>query len=265
MEINRNNINDIINKSDAHPDKDYGQNFLIDPEVSKRIVGTLEVDSHESILEIGPGLGSLTHFLQDYDDVTVCDIDERMINFLKVVYQEKIKYILNDVRKIDVSSYDKIIANLPYNITSELVTFLLCESNAKRMVLMCQQEAFNHFYDVSGKEYGPISVLIHLLGDIKKILTLKPGYFHPAPKCNSLVFSFDYKPVVDKEIAIKVFKMSKALFLNRRKTIFNNLKNYLGDKNQAEAVLNELKIDFNKRPEDLSPMLFLEIYKKIRL
>ena len=79
------------------------------------------------------------------------------------------------------------------------------------------------------------------------------------------MFSFDYNPVVDKDTAIKVFKMSKALFLNRRKTIYNNLKNYLGDKNKAETVLNELKIDLNKRPEDLSPSLFLEIYKKIRL
>ena len=265
MEINRSNINDVVNKSNAHPDKDYGQNFLVDPEISKKIVGALDVTDKDSILEIGPGLGSLTHFLQDYKDVTVCDIDERMISFLKVIYQDKIKYILNDVRKIDVSNYSKIIANLPYNITSELVTFLLIKSNAKKMVLMCQQEAFNHFYDVSGKEYGPISILLHLLGDIKKLIILKPGCFYPSPKCNSLVFSFDYNPVIDKEIAIKVFNMSKALFLNRRKTIYNNLKNYLGDKNKAETILNELKIDLNKRPEDLSPYLFLEIYKKIRL
>lgn len=264
MEINRNNINEVVNKSNAHPDKDYGQNFLIDPQISKQIVDALEVCDDENVLEIGPGLGSLTHFLQDFKHVSVCDIDSRMIDFLKVIYQDKLTYILDDVRKIDVSNYDKIIANLPYNITSELVTFLLLNATkVKKMVLMCQQEAFNHFYDVSGKEYGPISVLIHLLGNVKKLITLKPGYFYPAPKCNSLVFSFDSNPVDSLNVVAKVYKMCRSLFLNRRKIIYNNLKNYLGNKEKAEWVLKELNIDSNKRPEDISPEMFLKMYKII--
>ena len=255
---------DIVNKSNAHPDKDYGQNFLIEPDISRQIVESLEIKDNEKVLEIGPGLGSLTHFLQDYSDVTVCDIDARMIDFLKIIYQDKLTYILEDVRKIDVSKYHKIIANLPYNITTELVTFLMINAKeSQRMVLMCQQEAFNHFYDVEGKEYGPISVLIHLLGNIKKILTLKPGNFYPSPKCNSLVFSFEYNPVVERDIAVKVYKLAKSLFLNRRKTIYNNLKNHLGDKDKAKQVLRELNIEPNKRPEDLSPLVFLEIFRKI--
>ena len=149
MEINRNNIMEIVNKSNAHPDKDYGQNFLIDPNVSEQIVNALEVVDGELVLEIGPGLGSLTHFLADYKNIDVCDIDCRMIDFLKIIYGKKINYILDDVRKINVSRYDKVIGNLPYNITSELVTFLLINAKkATKMVLMCQQEAFNHFYDV---------------------------------------------------------------------------------------------------------------------
>ena len=260
MEINRSNINEIIKKSNAFPDKDYGQNFLIEPTLSAEIVSFLDVQKDDVVLEVGPGLGSLTHFLVGSCRLDVCDIDERMINFLKVIYPQDVNFILNDVRKIDVSKYNKIIANLPYNITSELVTFLLINSNAQKMVLMCQQEAFNHFFDVSGKEYGPISVLLHLLGNSKKLLTLKPGSFHPAPKCNSLVFSFDYEPLVDKKTAINVYKMSKSLFLNRRKTIYNNLKNYLQSVEKATSILNALHIDLNKRPEDISPKLFLEIY-----
>ena len=114
---------------------------------------------------------------------------------------------------------------------------------------------------MEGKEYGPISVLLHLLGNSKKLLTLKPGSFYPAPKCNSLVFSFDYEPVVDREIAINVYKMSKSIFLNRRKTIYNNLKNYLNNGEKASSILEKLNIPVNKRPEDISPKLFLEIYK----
>ena len=261
MEINRSNINEIIKKSNAFPDKDYGQNFLIEPSLSSQIVSFLDTKKDDLVLEVGPGLGSLTHYLVGTCNLDVCDIDERMINFLKVIYKENVNFILNDVRKIDVSKYNKIIANLPYNITSELVTFLLINSNASKMVLMCQQEAFNHFFDVEGKEYGPISVLLHLLGNSKKLLTLKPGSFHPAPKCNSLVFSFDYEPVVDKHTAINVYKMSKSLFLNRRKTIYNNLKNYLQNAEKATSILQKLNIEPNKRPEDISPKLFLEIYK----
>ena len=262
MEINRSNINEIVKKSNASPDKDYGQNFLIEPNLSSQIVDFLDAKSDDVVLEVGPGLGSLTHYLCGTCNLTVCDIDERMINFLEVIYPENVNFILNDVRKINVSEYNKIIANLPYNITSELVTFLLANAtNCQKMVLMCQQEAFNHFFDVSGKEYGSISVLLHLLGDSKKLLTLKPGSFYPAPKCNSLVFSFDYHPVVDRETAINVYKMSKSLFLNRRKTIYNNLKNYLQDAVKAGAILEKLGIEPNKRPEDISPKLFLEIYK----
>ena len=266
MEINRSNIMEIITKSNAHPDKDYGQNFLVDPEVSKAIVDALEIEKSEKVLEVGPGLGSLTHFLVGKGDITVCDIDSRMIDFLKVVYQKEVKYILDDVRKIDVSIYDKIIGNLPYNITSELVTFLLINArNAKKMVLMCQQEAFNHFFDVSGKEYGPISVLLHLLGNSKKIMTLKPGYFQPAPKCNSLVFTFNYEPVTDFESVLGTFKLAKSLFLNRRKTIYNNLKTYLKDSDKALLVLSKVGIEQNKRPEEISPLLFLEMYKNIKV
>ena len=264
MEINRNNIMEIVNKSNAHPDKDYGQNFLIDPSVSKAIVDALEIKENESVLEIGPGLGSLTHFLVDYKSITVCDIDYRMIDFLKIIYGNKLTYVLEDVRKINVSSYDKIIGNLPYNITSELVSFLLINAKkAKKMVLMCQQEAFNHFYDVSGKEYGPISILLHLLGDIKKEIILKPGYFYPAPKCNSLVFSFFKKDETHYEDAIGTYKLARSLFSNRRKTIYNNLKNHLKDADKAKYVLDKLNIDYNERPEDIPPLLFLDIYKNI--
>lgn len=264
MEINKSNINEIVNKSNAKPDKDYGQNFLIDPEVASKIVDALDTQKEDKVLEIGPGLGSLTHFLVGKGDITVCDIDERMIFFLKAIYKDELNYILDDIRKVDVTCYDKIIGNLPYNITTELVTFLLLNAkNAKKMVLMCQQEAFNRFFDVSGKEYGPVSVLIHLLGESKKVLTLKPGYFYPAPKCNSLVFTFSYSPECSYNDAIKTYKMAKALFLNRRKTIYNNLKNYLKDGEAAINLLNELKIEQNKRPEEISPLTYLKMYQKI--
>ena len=265
MEINRSNIFELVDRCQVKPDKDYGQNFLLEPLIAKKIVDSLEVTKSELTLEIGPGLGSLTHFLVDQTQLEVCDIDFRMIDFLKVFYKDRLTYILNDVRKIDIAKYDKIIGNLPYNITTELVTFLLLNAkNAKKMILMCQLEAFNRFYDLSGENYGPVSVLLHLLGDIQKVLVVKAGSFYPVPKCQSIVFSFTLNPKTEYENAVKVYKVTKALFNNRRKSIYNNLKNYLSNTDKANEVLSELNINPQLRPENISPEIYLKMYLLIQ-
>lgn len=264
MIINRENVNEIVNKSGTKPDKDYGQNFLVDFSAAEKIVDALELGLKDDTLEIGPGLGSLTHFLYKKSSLTVCDIDSRMINFLKGIYED-IEYITDDIRKVDVSGYTKIIGNLPYNITTELVTYLLINAkNCKKMVLMCQQEAFSRFFDVSGGNYGPVSVLIHLLGESKHFLTVKPGAFYPAPKCNSSVFTFVFKDEIDRNQMINVYKMTKVLFINRRKTIYNNLKNYTKNNELALSILEKLNIEPNKRPEELSPNIYLEMYNLLK-
>ena len=262
MEINRSNIYEIVNKADLKPDKDYGQNFLVEPDISKRIAGALNIKENESVIEVGPGLGSLTNFLsQTKGTITVVDIDQRMTNFLKIVYQNSgVEIIENDIRKVDVSKYEKVIGNLPYNITTEVIQYLLLNGNkATRFVFMIQSETFNHFYDVSGKEYGPTSVLIHLLGNIEKLFLVKAGSFHPVPKCNSTVFAINIDTRVSRFSAIDAFKVAKQLFLNRRKTILNNLVNYLKDKDRANKVCKDLNINPLLRPEQLSPEMYLAI------
>ena len=268
MEINRSNITEIIEKSGLKPDKDYGQNYLLEPSICQRIVDLLEIQPGEKVLEIGPGIGSLTHFLSLHEDayIDLVDIDDRMINFLKIIYKlEKMSLILSDIRKHDVSKYEKIVGNLPYNITTETITYLLENAkSAKRMVLMCQAEAFPHFSDVSGKEYGPASILVHLLGSVSRKLTVKPGSFYPAPKCSSVVFQIDLDGSKNREEIFSIFNFSKSIFSNRRKTINNNLSNYLGNKELASNVLKSLDISENKRPEELSPEDFVRIYKQLK-
>lgn len=266
MEINRNNINKIMLEYYVKPDKDYGQNFLVEPEVSKRIVDLLEIKDDEKVLEVGPGIGSLTHYLTlSNGEISVVDIDERMIDFLKEKYPKKhIDFMIKDIRKTDVSSYDKIIGNLPYNITTETIIHLLLNiRNAKRLVIMCQSEAYPHFSDLSGKEYGPASVLLHLVGNCYKKFVVKPGSFYPVPKCTSTVFTVEINEVVDWLQAKNVYLMAKQLFINRRKTIYNNLSQYLKDKEKAANILQKCKIEQNTRPEQLSPKQFLEIYLSI--
>ena len=262
MEINRLNVFEIVNKADLKPDKDYGQNFLVEPDICERIVNALKINENDSVLEIGPGLGSLTHFLSlKKSKTTIVDIDQRMINFLTIVYKDfNINVIENDIRKVDVSEYEKIVGNLPYNITTETIQYLLLNaSKASRLVFMVQSETFNHFYDVSGKEYGPTSVLIHLLGIIEKLFVVKAGSFYPVPKCNSTVFAINIDARVNRFSAINAFKVAKQLFANRRKTILNNLVNYLKDKDLANKVCTDLNIDPLFRPEQLSPEMYLAI------
>ena len=262
MEINRSNIFEIINKASLQPDKDYGQNFLVEPEISNRIAQALNINDKDNIIEVGPGLGSLTHYLSlSNGSITVVDIDLRMTNFLKIVYQDtKVNIVANDIRKVDVSNYNKVIGNLPYNITTEAIQFFLLNAvKAEKMVFMIQSETLNHFVDVSGKEYGPTSVLIHLLGSIEKLFTVKAGSFYPAPKCSSVVFAININSNKDRSKAIAAFNLSKQLFLNRRKTILNNLVNYLKNKELANKVCEDLKINPLSRPEQLSPEIYLSI------
>ena len=262
MEINRFNIFEIVNKANLKPDKDYGQNFLVEPQVSERIVEALQIKDGDAVLEVGPGLGSLTHFLACKNtDLTVVDIDQRMTDFLKIVYKDQnVKIIENDIRKVDVSSCNKVIGNLPYNITTETIQyFLLNATKAERMVFMIQAETFNHFYDIEGKEYGPTSVLIHLLGNIEKLFTVKAGSFYPAPKCSSVVFTINIDTRINRFSAISAFEIAKQLFVNRRKTILNNLVNYLKSKDLANQLCEDLHINPLSRPEQLRPEIYLSI------
>ena len=269
MEINRDNVLEICRKSDIHPSKDYGQNFLIEPDASKRIVDELDIKPGEKVLEIGPGIGSVTHFLSLYpNQIDAIDIDNAMVSFLNIFYKENknVNIIENDIRKHDISNYQKIVGNLPYNITTEIITYLLTsKSEVKRMVLMCQIETFAHFYDVKGSEYGPTSVLIHLLGDVEKSFTVKRGSFYPVPNVDSIVFRIDIENKYDKEEVLKAYKLSKALFLNRRKTILNNLGNYLKNKELALDYLTKLNILPNTRPEQISPTQYLSLSKLLNV
>ena len=264
MEINRSNINEIVSKASLNPDKDYGQNFLVEPSICEKIVNALSIRKDDTVLEVGPGLGSLTHFISlNNVECDAVDIDSRMVNFLRVVYQDfsNVKIVENDIRKQDVTKYSKIIGNLPYNITTETIQFFLANAiSAEKMVFMIQNEALGRFYDVKGKEYGPVSVLLHLLGSIEKLFLVKAGSFYPSPKCNSVVFSIVIDKNKNRKEALESFKLAKSLFLNRRKTIQNNLVNVLKNKELANKLCTDLNINPLSRPEDLSPETYLAMH-----
>lgn len=264
MEINRNNIFEIVKQLGIKPSKDYGQNFLIEPNISAKIVEALKLSDGDQVIEVGPGFGALTHFLCATNaKITAVDIDVQMTNFLQASYQHvsHLTVVENDIRKENVSGYNKIIGNIPYNITTEIIQFfLLNATHAETMVFMIQVEALNRFIDISGKEYGPTSVLIHLLGNIERLFMVKAGSFYPAPKCHSVVFRININREAERDKAVAIYKMCKQLFANRRKTILNNLLTITKNKDEALALCQQLGINQLARPEDLLPTTYRAIY-----
>ncbi|MGM9873566.1 MAG: 16S rRNA (adenine(1518)-N(6)/adenine(1519)-N(6))-dimethyltransferase RsmA [Bacilli bacterium] len=267
MIIDEKNIKEIIKEIGIVPSKDYGQNFLVVPSICQKIVDLLNVDKEDNVLEVGPGLGSLTHhlFLEE-GNIDVIDIDINMYTFLTLYYKDKRDHILfNDVRKIDISKYNKIISNLPYNITSELILyFLINGDNLTSLVLMSELETSEHFLATKGKEYGPLSVLIHCLGKIERKFNVSNSSFYPIPKCKSTVFKIEILNKYDKDFKNEYYRFVKSLFLLRRKTILNNLINLLKDKEKATKLLEASHIMSNRRPEEISPEEYLILFNNYK-
>lgn len=260
QEVNRDSIKYLMEIANINPTKDKGQNFLVNPEICKNIIDLLKNNANSKVLEVGPGLGSLTyHLLNKCKNLDLIDVDERVINYLSLEVKDKANLIYKDALKYDVSKYEYIISNIPYNITTDLIEhLLLCGEKCKQYVFMCQKENFNHFNDTKGSEYGPLSVLIHLLGSIKKAFDVAAGNFVPAPKCVSTVFTIEINEDSDREEVIRTYSLARKAFANRRKTLLNNLSSIYG-KDVSIAILEKVGINENARPEEISPSLYLKI------
>lgn len=262
MEINRETIKEILQKTNIVANKNLGQNFLVDPLVSKAITNLLKIEENDKVLEIGPGLGSLTHFLCD-KNLTVVDIDKRMCDVISAIYEDKdINVVNSDILKHDVSQYDKIISNLPYYITSDILTYLLLNaSRCKQMVFMVQKEAAMRFLDADDTS-EPLSILINMLGTIKKEFIVKPTSFIPMPHVDSLVFSITIERNFDE--LKNIYRFVKSMYLQKRKTIYNNLSSYTRDKDKALKALEVAGLERNLRPENLKKDDYLKIFNYIK-
>lgn len=244
--------------------KDLGQNFLISPKVASQIVDALETKPDDKVLEIGSGAGSLTFFLaQKQGQCTSIDVDEGLVvktqnDFANI---DNMNIVMGNAMRWEYSSYDKIIGNLPYYITSGILERVLLEAkSATRCVFMVQKEAFQRLNSKPGsKEYGPLSILLSYRGVAKRLMTVGRDSFCPPPHIDSVVFSIDLKENSSIERANKLYDLCSALFLWRRKTIKNNLSTYLKSDEYASKILKEAGIDERERPEQISPERYLSL------
>ena len=245
--------------------KEVGQNYLIDSSVAERITSVLKTNENDNVFEIGAGFGSLSIFLinKKYKTLTFNDIDPRAIEVLdNLVKNQKRAYVVKkSALKIDISVYNKIIGNLPYYITNDLLEYYLARCNASQYVFMIQKEVENRIIaKVNTDDYGPLAVLVSYVGKYQREFIVSKESFLPKPHVDSLVFSItsSSKGDIDKH---KYLLFLKKMFIHRRKTIYNNLSLYLMNKDKAKKILDKLKISILTRPEQITPDMYLHIFK----
>lgn len=246
--------------------KELGQNYLIDLTTAEKIVNLLNVNNKDNVLEIGCGFGSLSYFLlnKPFKKLILNDVDQRALDFVNTLHHNpRVATINKSALKIDLTPYNKIISNLPYYLTNDLLEYCLCKSNAELLLLMCQKEVFNRLTaKPCDSEYGPLAILIDYFGRIQKEFLVSRDGFLPKPHVDSLVFSIT--KTCDNSInRYQYLQFLKRMFLHRRKTVFNNLSLYLMDKQKAEKILNKCHLSILMRPEQIEPKTYLNIFKSL--
>ncbi|MCH3909432.1 MAG: 16S rRNA (adenine(1518)-N(6)/adenine(1519)-N(6))-dimethyltransferase RsmA [Bacilli bacterium] len=247
---------------------EVGQNFLLDKKVASNIVSLLDIVEADRILEIGSGAGSLSFYLAGYhNESDLLDIDESLVLKLKGDFANtpNIHPIMGNVLKWDLEPYTKIVGNLPYYITSSIIEKILLEGRScKKAVLMVQKEAFNRLNShLKDKDYGPLIILLNYLCTIKKEAYVARTSFSPAPHVDSVVFSLSFKENADRDVAVRLYKLTSGLFLHRRKTILNNLSSYLKDDEKAHKALAAAHIENSTRPEEISLEGYLSLLSQL--
>ncbi len=235
-----------------------GQNFLFDPSLLRRIIEASEIDSSDTVVEIGPGHGRLTELLIERSKrVITIEIDRLFSRPLMERYADygNVDVIEGDALKYDYESLEpfKIVANIPYYITTPLIfRFLKSRHNLLAMTLTIQKEVAERIVaSPNCKDYGALSVAVQYYGSPKIAFVIPKEAFRPVPKVDSAVITVDIHktPLVDVGDERLFFKIVRAAFSQRRKVLSNSLKSMLPD---IKAILEGLGIDSLRRAETLS-------------
>lgn len=254
--------------------KSLGQNFLTDGNYIRKIVDALDVQKEETVIEIGPGRGALTEkLIEKAGNVIAIEIDSDLIPILDESFgqNQNFQLIESDALKVDFSRFrnpqpairNKLVANLPYYISTAILQHLaVYKENFSELVLMLQKEVVERITAAPGNsERGFLTVLIEAFFESEKLFDVPPNAFSPAPKVWSAIVRLIPKEnsFADLETEKSFREIISAGFAQKRKTISNNLKNYLKDKNETEKVLTKSDIESNRRAETLS----IEEWKRI--
>ncbi|WP_314363980.1 16S rRNA (adenine(1518)-N(6)/adenine(1519)-N(6))-dimethyltransferase RsmA [uncultured Veillonella sp.] len=261
----------ICKRFDIKMSKKLGQNFLIKRGIVDEIVHAAELTPGEPVLEVGPGIGTLTQGLaQSGADVTAIELDRRLLEVLDTTLAsyDNVRIVHGDVLKLDVPAIMnhkpfKVVANLPYYITTPIIMSLL-ESKLpiERLVVMVQKEVALRMVAKPGtKDYGALSVAVQYYTEPDIVLDVPPKSFLPAPAVTSSVIRcvLRDKPPVDVIDEKLFFRVVKAGFAQRRKTFANTMKTTGLSKDRIEELLANANIDGQRRGETFTLQEFADV------
>ena len=268
----------ILRKYNITANKKLGQNFLINDNVIENIIEASNIEEKDLVIEIGPGLGTLTSkLLERAGKVIAIELDDKMISILKDRFKLYNNFILlnDDVLKIDLNSLIKenvgdlekikIVANLPYYITTPIIMKLLEDKlGIYSITVMVQKEVADRITAMPGdKLSGAITYSVNYYAEAKKVVFVDKSSFIPAPEVDSEVIKLDIreKPVVEVDNESMFFKIIKASFMQRRKTLVNGLVNsgIITDKVKIKEIFDNIGLDINTRGEKLTIEQFAKL------
>ena len=260
----------IFRAKEFRTKKKLGQNFLIDKDVIQTILDTAKIKKDDTIVEIGGGIGFVTEQLVKFsNNVNVIELDEDAIEMLKKINSQHLNIIHNDILKTDISKFApsgiKIVANIPYYITSPIIAHLLGEiddlenknrQSIKEIIMMVQWEVAKRIAakENSGKDFGLLTVLANFWADVEIIQKVKAKSFYPAPKVDSAIVKFTIreKPFLNLNDYKFFKKFIQASFAQRRKNIKNSLINAGYAKDAVIKALENQNINQNTRAEAMT-------------
>ena len=253
--------------------KQYGQNFLKDTTILDKIIQSMP-NNNNYVVEIGPGLGDLTKNLVKYKDMTAYEVDTDLIGILESKFdieikEEKLKLIHTDVlvawdkqKNLHNGKYD-LIANLPYYIATNIVLRAFEDKNCEHIIVMVQKEVAEKFTaKVNDKDYSSLGIITELISiDSRILFDVPPESFDPPPKIMSSILYI--KKDMDKYLDKDFNKFLKACFVQPRKKLSKNLTSVI-DKNTISKIYEELEINDNVRPHEVSSSLYSQMHTRVK-
>lgn len=275
---NPKNTIEVLQKYNFNFQKKFGQNFLIDTRVLEEIIDAAEITKDDFVLEIGPGIGTMTQYLcEAAREVVAVEIDTNLIPILKDTLSayDNVEVLNQDILKVDIASLAKernndrpikVVANLPYYITTPIIMGLF-ESHVPidSITIMVQKEVADRMQEGPGsKEYGALSLAVQYYAKPEIVVNVPPSCFMPQPKVGSAVIRLTRHEQLPVEVEDEklMFQVIRASFNQRRKTLANGLNNFGSfglSKEEIQSCIEELGVPVNIRGEALSLEQFAEL------
>lgn len=261
--------------------RSLGQNFLVDPSIQRRIVEALEASPTDEVLEIGPGTGALTrHLAGMVRRLIAIELDDRLVKLLQGEYgaEPGVEIIHANALEVDLDELSddlaelRVIGNIPYNITTPLIFWLLERPvRPARIVLMIQREVADRILaSPGGKEYGALTVGVRSVAQVERLFNVGRGAFRPAPDVDSTVIRIEplRPPPLEFEEERDLRELTRVTFAWRRKQLQRTLRDAPGyrlSRQELDQLEAETGIDLRLRPESLSPAEFMRLGRELRV